>query len=110
LQWHIRPCARCGARKVYVESRDEMTVCDDCALAIAAENTTEADQPRDEGLRAAVEALAEIREAHEPQPYDFPTKQTYCPSSDVPTDQCHTCIVLALLADQPPTPDEGGAS
>lgn len=35
-----------------------------------------------------------IEQAHAPQPY-FPTGQTYCPASDVPSDQCHTCIVLA---------------
>lgn len=43
------------------------------------------------------DALALIREAHAPVPYEFPTDQTYCPSSDVPSDQCHTCIVLVAL-------------
>lgn len=41
--------------------------------------------------------LTMIREAHAAQPYEFKTDLTYCPSSDVPTDQCHTCIVLARL-------------
>ena len=41
--------------------------------------------------------IARIREAHAPQPYDFPTEQTYCPSSDVPSDQCHTCVILAAV-------------
>jgi hypothetical protein len=45
--------------------------------------------------------LTAIREAHAPVTFEFPTEQTYCPSSDVPTDQCHTCIVLAELLAAP---------
>lgn len=53
-------------------------------------------ETRDPG---AVDAgtLDAIREAHAPQAYEFETTQTYCPSSDVPSDACHTCITLAVL-------------
>lgn len=50
-----------------------------------------------DGRTAESDELAMIREAHAAQPYEFKTDLTYCPSSDVPTDQCHTCIVLARL-------------
>lgn len=42
--------------------------------------------------------LATLRQAHAPEPYEFPTKQTYCRASDGPTDGCDVCALLDRLA------------
>jgi hypothetical protein len=65
--------------------------------------STEADQPRDEGLRAAVEELAEKWQSNAAaNAVAGHAAQAYW--------QNRSNELRALLADQPPAPDEGGAT
>jgi hypothetical protein len=93
----------CGA---YAGSRPWVDYPAHLAAALAAAGlTTEADQPRD-GLRAAVEALAV--KYHNVAVGD-PVGGGWFMASVVSAAHVADDLDSALLADQPPTPDEGGA-
>jgi hypothetical protein len=132
----------CGERIGFRTAIDDLEAAHQAHVAAqlaAAGLTTEADQPRDEGLRVAV-AKYEKRAATETARYvraqdvvaDLRALLTSAPDEElraaldrvralgdgwVGFDNSHhfgdavlTAIGSALLADQPPTPDEGGAS